>query len=280
MPGRPAMTIDNTVAQLQKENAELRGRLELSEEPVRALRAGEVDAITLETPEGMRIFALKGAEQPYRVMVESMSEGAVTVGSDGMILYGNRRFAEMAGTDLSKLIGSKLQTYFARQDGARLGTALLDFGISRFQAQMLDTQSGTVSVSVSSQRLSGDRNENIVCVVVSDLTDFEAARTADTDAHLALQQRLAELQKSEHRYHSLLDTMSEGLIEIDESPSLTYVNPRFTEMLGYPVEDLVDQPVIRFLANEPEARLHERVAARKKGHSETYELTWRHRDGH
>ncbi|HTI81219.1 MAG TPA: PAS domain S-box protein, partial [Acetobacteraceae bacterium] len=86
--------------------------------------------------------------------------------------------------------------------------------------------------------------------------------------------------KSEQRYQSLLDSMSEGVIESDATPSLTYVNPRFAEMLGYSVDDLVDQPAIRFLANESEAHLHERVAARQAGRAETYELTWRHRDGH
>ena len=62
---------------LRKEIAELRERLEVSEETLRAIHTGMVDAITVDTPEGVQVFSLKGAEQPYRVMVEAMSEGAV-----------------------------------------------------------------------------------------------------------------------------------------------------------------------------------------------------------
>jgi PAS domain S-box-containing protein len=260
--------------------AELKDRLAESEDVLRAIRYGDVDAITVPTSAGMQVYSLESAETRYREMVEAINEGVVNVTPAGVVTYSNRRFADMAGTDLSRVIGSRLQMYFAGHDSARLGAALLDFGATRFRAQMLDTQNGTVAVNVSLHRRSSDENQDIICVVVTDLTDIEAAQTAYAEAHLALQQQLAELQKSEQRYHSLLDTMNEGLIETDAIPSLTYVNPRFAEMLGYSVEDLLDRPMIRFLINEPEERLHERVAARMAGHAETYELTWRHRDGH
>jgi hypothetical protein len=56
-----------------------------------------VDAIVVETSAGERFFMLHGAETPYREMVETMSEGAVTVSADGVILYANQRFAFGAG---------------------------------------------------------------------------------------------------------------------------------------------------------------------------------------
>ena len=74
----PQTTIyDTTIAGLRRQIADLRGRLEASEEMLGAIRTGAVDAITVETPEGMRVFTLKGADQPYRVMVETMGEGAL-----------------------------------------------------------------------------------------------------------------------------------------------------------------------------------------------------------
>jgi len=44
---------------------------------------------------GEQIFTLQGAELPYRVLIEDMNEGALTLTMDGVILYANRRFAEM-----------------------------------------------------------------------------------------------------------------------------------------------------------------------------------------
>ncbi len=76
----------STEAAIRQNVAELRVQLEESQATLRAIRSGDVDAITVNTPAGERVFTLKGAEEPYRVMVEAMSEGAVTVTPDGTIL--------------------------------------------------------------------------------------------------------------------------------------------------------------------------------------------------
>src|SRR5579872_1696957 len=260
--------------------AELQTRLAAAEEALRAIRSGEVDAIVVNAPSGELIYALKTVDQPYREMIEAINEGVVNVTPTGTVMYSNQRFAEMARTDLSRVIGSELQTYFAGQDSARLATALSNFGVTRFQAQMLDTQGETTSVNVSLHRLADDGTQNIIYAIVSDLTEIEAAQIAVAEANLALQQRLAELRVSEQRYQSLLDTMSEGLVETDAIPSFTYVNPRFAEMLGYAVADFLQQPTARFLANKPEERAHRRVGAPNERRADIYGLTGRHRDGH
>ncbi len=43
---------------------------------------------------GEKIFTLEGADYPYRLLIQEMSEGAVTVERDGTILYCNQRFAQ------------------------------------------------------------------------------------------------------------------------------------------------------------------------------------------
>ena len=60
---------------------ELRMRLEEAEETLRAIRKGEVDALVVSGPQGDQVYTLKGAEQPYRVFVETMNEGAATLRS-------------------------------------------------------------------------------------------------------------------------------------------------------------------------------------------------------
>src|SRR5579859_2622014 len=260
--------------------AELRTRLATAEEALRAIRCGEVDAIVVNTPSGDLIYALKTIDQPYREIIESINEGVVTLTPAGMVTYSNQSFAEMARTDLSKVIGSELQAYFAEQDSARLVDALAGFGITRFRGHMPRAQGGAISVNVSLHRLSDGASQNVIYGIVSDLTESESAQVAVAEANQALQQQLAQLHASEQRYQSLLDTMSEGLIETDAIPTLTYINTRFAEMLGYAVPDLLQQPAIRFMADESEERVHRRVAARKQGEAEIYELTWRHSDGH
>src|SRR5688572_5304663 len=83
----------------------LRDRVEELESTIQAIRSGEIDALVTASPEGERVFTLRTADQPYRILVETMSEGAAMIDSDGLILYCNLRFAEMAGKTPDHVIG-------------------------------------------------------------------------------------------------------------------------------------------------------------------------------
>ena len=98
---------------------QLRARAELAEETLRAIRGGEVDALVVSTSEGDRVFTLTGADEPYRIMLEQMSEGAASVSSDGVVLYANRRLAEMLAMPLSALVGSPIERLVARRTARR-----------------------------------------------------------------------------------------------------------------------------------------------------------------
>jgi PAS domain-containing protein len=61
-----------------------------------------------EGPGGDQVVTLQGAEQPYRVLVETMAEGAATVTPEGVILYANGRLAEMLKASLNKILGASI----------------------------------------------------------------------------------------------------------------------------------------------------------------------------
>ena len=79
---------------LHAENSELRRQLEEAEATLSAIRNGEVDALVVG---GREIYTLEGADHPYRVLVEAMQQGAVTLSPDSTIVYCNAGFAEMIG---------------------------------------------------------------------------------------------------------------------------------------------------------------------------------------
>ena len=90
-----ALTID----QILRENEDLRRRLEEAEDALRAIRAGEVDAIVVET-EGEQVYTLETAYKTYRLLVEQMPYSAATLTAAGEIIYCNRRFADLLGQPL------------------------------------------------------------------------------------------------------------------------------------------------------------------------------------
>src|ERR1044072_1341596 len=86
---------------------ELQRRLEEAEETLRAIRHGEVDALVIDSPQGKAIYTLTSADYPYRLMIDEMNEGAVSVSPDSYILYSNRNFAGMLGFHGTNVSGKR-----------------------------------------------------------------------------------------------------------------------------------------------------------------------------
>ena len=79
-----------------------------TEATLSAIRAGEVDAVIVAGPAGDRVFTLDGADHAYRIFLEDMGEGAATLTREGVLLYVNRRFAEIVGVPIEQVIGSAI----------------------------------------------------------------------------------------------------------------------------------------------------------------------------
>src|SRR5512141_2763097 len=91
----------------------LRKRLAEPEETLDAIRRGTVDAFVVSEPQGERVYALRRADPPYRLIVEEMAEGAATLDADATILYANRRLADLASLPLEGLRGRSFRALVA-----------------------------------------------------------------------------------------------------------------------------------------------------------------------
>jgi two-component system phosphate regulon sensor histidine kinase PhoR len=94
-----------TYEQLQAELRELQWQLAEANDAIEAIRSGQVDALIVKNHNGPQLFTLKSADQSYRMFIEKMNEGAVSLNRDGVILYSNSKFASLVGQPLEKVIG-------------------------------------------------------------------------------------------------------------------------------------------------------------------------------
>ncbi|MHA4807919.1 PAS domain-containing sensor histidine kinase [Flavitalea flava] len=94
-----------TYDQLIGEINRLKHELEEANDTLDAIRNGQVDALIVQGSAGPQIYSLKNADHTYRVFIETMNEGALTLNAEGIILYSNSRFSEITGISLGKLIG-------------------------------------------------------------------------------------------------------------------------------------------------------------------------------
>jgi len=105
----------DTYRDLLSENEELRMQLEEANDTINAIRTGQVDAFVVENGGEHQLYTLKTADQTYRVFIEKMNEGAVTLNRDGLILYSNSRFANMMGMPLEKVLGLSFDEFVPKE---------------------------------------------------------------------------------------------------------------------------------------------------------------------
>jgi len=106
-----------TYQQLLQEIEDLRWQLEEANDAIDAIRNGQVDALIVKNENGPQLYTLKSADQTYRVFIEKMNEGAVTLNRDGLILYSNSRFAKLVGLPLEQVIGFNFSDFVAGDKG-------------------------------------------------------------------------------------------------------------------------------------------------------------------
>lgn len=102
-----------TYEQLVSENNELRIQLEEASETIDAIRTGKIDALVIHAKEGHELYTLKTADQTYRVFIEKMTEGAVTLNQESIIIYSNSQFASTLNIPLSTVLGENFNSFIS-----------------------------------------------------------------------------------------------------------------------------------------------------------------------
>src|ERR1700744_6774966 len=73
----------------------LRSQVNEAHDIIEAIRKGEVDAFIVKNENIHEIYTLKSADKAYRIFIEKMAEGAVTINREGIVLYSNSSFANL-----------------------------------------------------------------------------------------------------------------------------------------------------------------------------------------
>jgi len=179
---------------------ELRARLADAEDALRAIRSGDVDAVVVAGLHGDRVFTLEGAGHAYRVLIESMNEGALTLTGDKMILYANHCFAKMVQCPLEQIIGTSFRRFLSVEDLATLRPLLklTDKAGAKIQVLLNVGDGSKIPAQISIRPLAGDGfGPALVGMVVTDMTEARrAAQQKETERLYAqTREQAAELER-------------------------------------------------------------------------------------
>jgi len=193
----------------EDEVIELERRLQEAEETLRAIRQGEVDALVVDGPQGEVIYTVTSADYPYRLMIDEMNEGAVSVSPDSYILYSNRNFAYILGLEETNTSGAPFGDYIVpeqreqfRQDLQRAKKQSI-----RREYTLSPGEDREVPVLMSFAKLQPQTNS--IGIVVTDLTAQKALeeklRHAKNNLEEQVAERTKELRESEARLFGILE---------------------------------------------------------------------------
>jgi len=149
----------------------LRRELEEANQTLDAIRDGEVDAIVVKQRDGNQVFTLEGAERPYRLFVEEMQLGALTLGQDGAVLYCNRSFAQMVGSEPTGVVGTCFDQYLSEGGGAAWRALLAEGGDARAAGEIEMLRPDGVIPAYATISPIQSPHGTLLAVVVADLTE-------------------------------------------------------------------------------------------------------------
>jgi PAS domain S-box-containing protein len=182
----------------------LRRRLQEAEETLNAIREGEVDALVVSGPAGEKVFTLEGAEHPYRVLVESMNEGAISLSEEGVILYCNSAFARMVGVPLDQTMGRELREFvrFEERDSLQRMIKQVSHEDVRAEMTLLVSSGATLPTQFSLNTVNLEEGPSIG-VIVTDLSE----RKRNEQAEAAVRMRDEFLAIASHELRTPLSTL-------------------------------------------------------------------------
>jgi signal transduction histidine kinase len=259
----PEVDFEQQLRAQEAECAALRAELEEARSVLEAIRQGEIDALLVAGPEGSQVFTLEGAEQPYRIMVESMSEGAATLVADGTLAYANARLAALLDVPLERLLGQRFADFIAPPERERFvaacAAACSEQRVEEFEVQAAGGAPLPALIALSPLPRSPRASEPLpaLCLVATDLTESQRntalalaitkREAAEAELRLAVRQKDAFLAMLAHelrnplapiRHASELLTRTVG--PNAKAQGLLAIIARQTDQLTRLVDDLLD----------------------------------------
>ncbi len=250
--------------ELLRENEDLLYRLEEATDTIDAIRMGNIDGLVVQTEEGTQLYTLRNSDQTFRIFIEQMNEGAVTLNQEGLILYSNTRFASMIGLPLERVIGQAFFLFVLSEfkeswkslmtlgwdenikdeivlsgNGVEipvllsLKTLMLEEGIAlSVVVTDLSSQKETQRILTKknaelehAQNIAHDLNINLESTVLQRTIELEQRKEELERSIIQKTEIEQQLRSNEEHLQLILETMAEGVGIFDSDGVMTYANP-------------------------------------------------------
>ena len=267
---------------LLAQNEELRARLEEAEDALRAIRAGEVDALVVESAGGPQIFTLQGVDAESNrfrgELLAQVRDAVIVVDDEQRLTYLNASAERQYGVAAADVIGLPIDRMYetrwpaAEAEGAAR-KALCDTGHWHGELTHVTRSGATMQVEMSVTRLravNGTGPGQIA--VIRDITAEHALRVVARQQQILVEQNGARLKR-------VLDQLIVFVWIVDLDGRLLECNAAPLQRAGIEAGDVIGKPVWESWWVLHDAAMAQRLreAAQRAAQGETVRCDFRFR---
>ena len=181
----------------RKNNESLQRLLLEAKNSIDTITAENIDALVFSDKKALKVFTEKTSDKTYRILIEKMHEGAVTLNEDGTILYCNYYFANMVNLPLQKVTGTKFINFIDDSSKERF-ESLLKQGREKAvkeEVYIYANNGKAIPVLMSVNALPLD-NIIVLSIIITDLTIQKKNQEELKYRTIQLEQKNTELESA------------------------------------------------------------------------------------
>lgn len=190
-------------------------------------------------------------EALYRRLVENMNEAVWVGDKNEKTTYANPKFCDMLGYSLKETLGRPSYDFWDETSADRVKR---------------------VNASHRKQGLTSSYEGDLLTKSGEKIPVLLAGTPLPDGGTIGIMTDLRELKKRESVYRRLVENMNEAVWMGDKQERTVYANPRFCQMLGYTMEEMLGKESYVFWDPESARRVKQvNMTDRKKGVASSYE---------
>ena len=215
--------------------------------------------------------ALRESEARFRAILEASPSAIFLKDSDGRYVLANPAFCARVGLPLADIVGKNVRD--VRPPSA------IEVSEEHDHHVMENGTQKTLEVSVLERDSRWHTYLSAKYPIVDAEGHISGLACVSTDISDRIQAEAA-LAESEAKFRTIVETVSEGVLEFDPDGTITFASNRLLEMLGYEREEMFGHSYLKFVDDDRKNPLRKQLAKKKRtGTGNRREILFQRKDG-
>ncbi len=189
---------------------------------------------------------LQASEERYRNLFENATDGIFTLDLKTRFTSGNKKAEEMCGYNKGELIGQYATIILPEEEIPLMTDAfksVLKGEINTYETKIITKNGDLIPVEVTSSPIEVDGKIAGIMGMARDITERKQAEET--------------LRRSEEKYRTILENITDGYEEVDLAGNFTFFNDSLCKILGYSKNEMIGMNYRQYMDKEDAHKVHQ-----------------------